>query len=86
MIGINKPEDYSYAIIAPYKAQEELLRYFLSELKYPSKIFKRISINSVDAFQGQERDIVFTSDAKQRSRYNWFFVRGKAIECCNDTR
>ena len=61
VIGINKPEDYSYAIIAPYKAQVELLRYFLSELKYPSKIFKRISINSVDAFQGQERDIVFIS-------------------------
>ena len=61
VIGINKPEDYSYAIIAPYKAQVELLRYFLNELKYPSKIFKRISINSVDAFQGQERDIVFIS-------------------------
>ena len=59
--GINNPEDYSYAIIAPYKAQVELLRYFLSELKYPLKIFKRISINSVDAFQGQERDIVFIS-------------------------
>ena len=61
VISINKPEDYSYAIIAPYKAQVELLRYFLSELKYPPIIFKRISINSVDAFQGQERDIVLIS-------------------------
>ena len=61
VISINKPEDYSYAIIAPYKAQVELLRYFLGELKYPPIIFKRISINSVDAFQGQERDIVLIS-------------------------
>ena len=59
--SIDKPEDYSYAIIAPYKAQVELLRYFLNELKYPPVIFKKISINSVDAFQGQERDIVFIS-------------------------
>ena len=57
----DQPEDYSYAIIAPYKAQVELLRYFLSELKYPPALLKRISINSVDAFQGQERDIVLIS-------------------------
>jgi len=57
----DQPENYSYAIIAPYKAQVELLRYFLSELKYPPALLKRISINSVDAFQGQERDIVLIS-------------------------
>jgi len=33
----------------------------LSELKYPPALLKRISINSVDAFQGQERDIVLIS-------------------------
>jgi superfamily I DNA and/or RNA helicase len=57
----DQPENYSYAIIAPYKAQVELLKYFLSELKYPPALLKRISINSVDAFQGQERDIVLIS-------------------------
>ena len=57
----DQSENYSYAIIAPYKAQVELLRYFLSELKYPPALLKRISINSVDAFQGQERDIVLIS-------------------------
>jgi superfamily I DNA and/or RNA helicase len=61
VIHLDQPENYSYAIIAPYKAQVELLRYFLSEVKYPPALLKRISINSVDAFQGQERDIVLIS-------------------------
>ena len=59
--SLDQPEDYSYAIIAPYKAQVELLKHFLSELNYPPVLLKRISINSVDAFQGQERDIVLIS-------------------------
>ncbi|RED91751.1 IGHMBP2 family helicase [Marinoscillum furvescens] len=48
-------------VIAPYKAQSELLRKYLAEKGWEDQLLKRISINSVDAFQGQERDIMMIS-------------------------
>ena len=48
-------------IIAPYKAQAEILRKYLEDLGLDQEVFKRITINSVDSFQGQERDIMLIS-------------------------
>lgn len=48
-------------VIAPYKAQSELLRKYISEKGWDEQLLKRITINSVDAFQGQERDIMMIS-------------------------
>ncbi|WP_421872272.1 AAA domain-containing protein [Marinoscillum sp.] len=51
----------SVGIIAPYKAQSELLKRYIQETAISEEALKRITINSVDAFQGQERDIMFIS-------------------------
>lgn len=51
----------SIAVISPYKQQVELLKELLvtqSELKVLSEY---ISVNTIDSFQGQERDAVFIS-------------------------
>lgn len=51
----------SVGIIAPYRAQVELLNRYLPDLGLEEDIVKKITINSVDAFQGQERDIMLIS-------------------------
>lgn len=48
-------------VIAPYKAQSELLKSTLGDLGLEEPILKNITINSVDAFQGQERDVMLIS-------------------------
>ncbi|WP_258101745.1 AAA domain-containing protein [Marinoscillum pacificum] len=48
-------------IIAPYKAQAEILRKYLEDFGLDQEVLKRITINSVDSFQGQERDIMLIS-------------------------
>ena len=48
-------------VIAPYKAQSELLKANLPDLGLPGEVLKNITINSVDAFQGQERDVMMIS-------------------------
>ncbi|MEQ8473671.1 MAG: AAA domain-containing protein [Marinoscillum sp.] len=48
-------------IIAPYKAQTEVLRQLLDQQDWSEEVKKHISINSVDAFQGQERDVMLIS-------------------------
>ena len=51
----------SVGVIAPYKAQVEMLRSKLGDHKWPEDQLSRLVINTVDAFQGQERDIMFIS-------------------------
>ena len=51
----------SIGIIAPYKAQTESLRKAITTYDWYRPMEKNISINSVDAFQGQERDIMLIS-------------------------
>lgn len=48
-------------IIAPYKAQTEVLRQLLAQQDWSNEVKKHITINSVDAFQGQERDVMIIS-------------------------
>ena len=51
----------SIGIISPYKAQIEVLKNLLIDSDLPKAIKQIISINTVDSFQGQERDIVYIS-------------------------
>ncbi|MBO3700033.1 AAA domain-containing protein [Roseivirga sp. E12] len=55
----NLTPEKSVGIIAPYKAQIELLKDLV--MKNPSfdAVRDQISINTVDAFQGQERDVIY---------------------------
>lgn len=58
----NNPENFpSIAVVSPYKHQVEVLK----ELAAASPALKdhdgRISVNTIDSFQGQERDVVYIS-------------------------
>lgn len=49
-------------IISPYKAQVSILRDSLTDSELlPGHISANLSINTVDSFQGQERDIIYIS-------------------------
>lgn len=51
----------SIAVISPYKQQVELLKEQLQHAPDLHKYGNRISVNTIDSFQGQERDIVYIS-------------------------
>ena len=53
--------ELSVGVIAPYRAQTELLHKALSKSDTLAKHIDKIDVNSVDAFQGQERDVVYIS-------------------------
>lgn len=49
-------------IISPYKAQVSfMLEKFEEQKPVPDAVGKRISINTIDSFQGQERDVIYIS-------------------------
>ncbi|MEG1585777.1 MAG: AAA domain-containing protein [Bacteroidales bacterium] len=50
-----------FGIISPYKAQVYYLRSLIKRTAFFRRFRKQISVNTVDGFQGQERDIVLIS-------------------------
>ncbi len=61
---LNQVKEETYfttGIIAPYKAQVEQLNRLIRGKGMSEEERKRISINTVDAFQGQERDLIMIS-------------------------
>lgn len=50
-----------FGIISPYKSQVQLLRKLIKQSKYLKPILKQITVNTVDGFQGQERDVIIIS-------------------------
>ena len=53
-------QQLSVGVIAPYKAQVERLEALEEDAKVGER-YQSFSINTVDAFQGQERDIIYIS-------------------------
>lgn len=58
-LGYDLP--HSIGIISPYKAQVELFKKLQETLEVDSNIKNRITVNTVDGFQGQERDVIYIS-------------------------
>lgn len=54
-------EGIDFGIISPYKAQVQYLRMLLKHNAFLRPLHKQITINTVDAFQGQERDVIIVS-------------------------
>ncbi|EJX02142.1 dna-binding protein smubp-2 [gut metagenome] len=54
-------ERVDFGIISPYKAQVQYLRKLLHKDETLRPLCKYITVNTVDAFQGQERDVVLVS-------------------------
>ena len=58
----NQPaQELTIGVIAPYKAQIKLLNEIVQEENALEGITENIRINTVDAFQGQERDVIYIS-------------------------
>ena len=54
-------ERIDVGVISPYRAQVQLLRRMLMKWEFFKPFRRQISINTVDGFQGQERDIIVIS-------------------------
>jgi len=54
-------ETTTYGIISPYKAQIGLLRMLVNKSHTLAPIRRKIAVNTVDGFQGQERDVILIS-------------------------
>ena len=62
-IGEKRVEDENldFAVISPYKAQVSWLRRIAKKRNVLRRLKGKIAINTIDGFQGQERDVVFIS-------------------------
>ena len=54
-------ERIDVGVISPYRAQVQLLRRMLMKWEFFKPFRRQISVNTVDGFQGQERDIIVIS-------------------------
>lgn len=57
-------ENIDFGLISPYRGQVKYLRKIIKRLPQLKKMRKRISINTVDGFQGQERDVILISTVR----------------------
>ena len=62
-------------IIAPYKAQIKLLDEMLKEETCFEQTLEHIRVNTVDAFQGQERDIIYISLVRSNDKSEIGFLK-----------
>ncbi|MBQ0056866.1 MAG: AAA family ATPase [Bacteroidales bacterium] len=62
-LGIDRMlrERIDFGIISPYKSQVQLLRKLVRQSSFLQPIRHQITVNTVDGFQGQERDVILIS-------------------------
>ena len=68
-------ERIDVGIISPYRAQVQLLRRLLSKREYFKPFRRMISVNTVDGFQGQERDVIVISLVRSNDEGQIGFLR-----------
>lgn len=61
-------QDFSIGVIAPYKEQVRVLRNQLRASPMLAEFMPWISINTVDGFQGQERDVMYISLVRSNAK------------------
>jgi len=67
--------DKSVGIIAPYKAQIELLRDLVMKNPAFDAVRENIVVNTVDAFQGQERDVIYIGLTRSNEKNEIGFLK-----------
>ncbi|MEO9964252.1 MAG: AAA domain-containing protein [Reichenbachiella sp.] len=55
------PELNSIGIISPYKAQVISMQDRLADMELEESLARKIVVNTIDSFQGQERDVIYIS-------------------------
>ena len=61
-------ERTTYGVISPYKAQVALLRKLVGRSRTLAPVHRHITVNTVDGFQGQERDVIIISMVRDNER------------------
>jgi predicted DNA helicase len=68
-------ERIDVGIISPYRAQVQYLRRLLMKREFFKPFRRQISVNTVDGFQGQERDIIVLSMVRSNDEGQIGFLR-----------
>ena len=68
-------ENIDVGLISPYKAQVQMLRHLIRKDPFFKPYRQMISINTVDGFQGQERDIILISMVRSNDEGQIGFLR-----------
>lgn len=68
-------ERIDFGIVSPYRAQVLLLRHLIKRTPFFKPIRKLISVNTVDGFQGQERDVILISMVRSNEEGQIGFLR-----------
>ncbi|MBQ5548859.1 MAG: hypothetical protein IIT33_08525, partial [Prevotella sp.] len=68
-------ERIDVGLISPYRAQVQYLRRLLMKREYFKPFRRQISINTVDGFQGQERDVIVISLVRSNDEGQIGFLR-----------
>ena len=68
-------ERIDVGIISPYRAQVQYLRQLIKQNEYFKPYRKLLSVNTVDGFQGQERDIILISLVRANDEGQIGFLR-----------
>ncbi|MNR11275.1 hypothetical protein D3C85_1275680 [compost metagenome] len=62
LLAANNPAPFpSVAIVSPYKQQVQILNSLINENDSLTPYRNQIAVNTIDSFQGQERDVVYIS-------------------------
>ena len=68
-------ERIDVGIISPYRAQVQYLRHLIKKTDFYKPFRKIIAVNTVDGFQGQERDIIVISMVRSNEKGQIGFLR-----------
>ncbi len=68
-------ERIDVGVISPYRAQVQYLRRLIMKSEYFKPFRRYISVNTVDGFQGQERDIIVLSMVRSNDEGQIGFLR-----------
>ena len=68
-------ERIDVGIISPYRAQVQYLRHLIKKTDFFKPFRKIISVNTVDGFQGQERDVILVSLVRSNEEGQIGFLR-----------
>ena len=70
MIGLERVVDdrVDFGIISPYRAQVRMIRRLLKMQRFYRRLRGQVSVNTVDGFQGQERDVIIISMVRDNEK------------------